>query len=469
MSNKTVLKGLIPLCYSKNIDKKHTNATLIVGSLEKKEKVFVFDSPWEGNHCVYQVIMKDDDKYVMYYLAHDTRIPFTEIRVCRAVSNDLLTWERPSYGIREFNGSKDNNIILDATDQKNGEKDAFFDNFFVFKDTNPSCAKDAKYKALAYKHPYQLETFFSKDGISFKRAYQINVEGKFDTLNTCFYDNEKKKYFMFIRDFHDVPENGDLNSGIRDIRVAESSDFKRWSKPRRLIFGKGKEDFPLYTNNIMKYPSNGDYLVGFPARYIERKEWTDNYDKLCGKESRLKRMEQSKRYGLAITDCLFMISKDGLRWERFDEALITPGIENDDNWVYGDGYLSYGMFEDGNYYSLFMGDSEWSEDCSKLYRHTIRKDGFAYYYAPYKEKRITLNKSKYIGGKIRLNFSTSAAGCVFVEITDGVNSEVSCEMFGDSVDREISISEEKLKKFIEKDIIVTVRLKDAKVYAVIFE
>ena len=29
----------------------------------KKEKVFVFDSPWEGNHCVYQVIMKDDDKY----------------------------------------------------------------------------------------------------------------------------------------------------------------------------------------------------------------------------------------------------------------------------------------------------------------------------------------------------------------------------------------------------------------------
>lgn len=441
--------------------RRRTNAILQIGSLIEGAPLITFDQPWEGDHCVYHNFFKDGDIYRMYYLAHASNRPFTEIKVCYMESQDGFHWVRPHLGLREFNGNKDNNIILDQSDQPH-EGD-FFDNFFVFKDRNPHSKKDELYKALAYKNPYRLECFFSADGINFRRGYPIEVEGHFDTLNVCFYDEDLEKYVAFIRGFHNIIDPMDLNQATRDIRRIESKDFRTWKETGLLDFGPS-EDIPLYTNQVMKRAKNT--YIGFPTRYIERHEWNDNYEKLLGKEARLARMNAHPRYGLALTDCLFMLSQDTKKWQRFDEALITPGIEDGTNWVYGDGYPAYGLIKRGPYVHFFLRKHQWSSSPAVLYDYYIRRDGFAYYYAPYQEKKIVLKPRKLSTDHIFINFATSAAGYVRLEISNGRKTISSLAMFGDSLHREVSIDSKELTGFLEQKVTITIYLKDAKIYTI---
>jgi hypothetical protein len=100
-----------------------------------------------------------------------------QIRVCYAESLDGLHWVKPALGICDFKGSRENNIILD-------DKTApFYDNFCVFKDENPACQPDKKYKAIGdYLHT--LTCFYSADGVHFKVGHLITDKGSYrKTLN----------------------------------------------------------------------------------------------------------------------------------------------------------------------------------------------------------------------------------------------------------------------------------------------
>ena len=61
-------------------------------------------------------------------------------RLLVLTSPDGKTWTRPNLGIHSYNGSTDNNIVMDVED--------FRDNMFIFRDTNPACPKDEQYKAV---------------------------------------------------------------------------------------------------------------------------------------------------------------------------------------------------------------------------------------------------------------------------------------------------------------------------------
>ena len=143
--------------------------------------------------------------------------------------------------------------------------------------------------------------------------------GKFDTLNIAFWDRHTEQYFCYIRDFHAVPADGGLNEGVRDIRWMASNDFKTWTTPIPLDFGES-EDYPLYTNVVQPYYRGDHMFVGFPSRYVERKAWTPNFEQLPGVDRRRARIKRLPRYGLAVTDCVFMSSRDGKRWKRWDDS-----------------------------------------------------------------------------------------------------------------------------------------------------
>ena len=108
------------------------------------EVVMIHDKPWEGNTCGYHTIFKDGHLYRMYYRGwgHDdkTQRQLHPAVVCYAESRDGIHWSRPSLGLVVFNGSKDNNIILEGLGSHN---------FTPFKDTNPDCPPQARYKAVA--------------------------------------------------------------------------------------------------------------------------------------------------------------------------------------------------------------------------------------------------------------------------------------------------------------------------------
>ena len=445
------------------IDTTQTTATLRLHQPQPKEVVLTHGEAWEGDMCDYHCILKDDDRYRMYYLAWRTcgDAPM----IAYAESTDGLLWVKPQLGLCAFEGARDNNIILD----KNTDT---FDNFSVFRDSNPNCPPDEVYKGVGLDgSDHWLWCFTSADGVRFKKAWRMTDRGKFDTLNVAFWDRHTAQYFCYIRDFHNVPSDGRLNEGIRDIRWMVSEDFKTWTTPVLLDFGEG-EDYPLYTNVAQPYYRGDHMFVGFPSRYVERKEWTPNFEQLPGVQRRKERMKRQPRYGLAVTDCVFMCSRDGKHWKRWDEAFMRPGPERDYNWVYGDCYPAVGMIETPSplpdaapELSMFAFENHWGRIPAELRRYTIRMDGFVSYHATFQPQRVVTKPFTFEGRALSVNFATSAAGYVKITLRGNAAELTSCELFGDSIDRRVVFQGGEVSSLAGQQVTMEMEMSDADVYS----
>ena len=468
------------------IDPEHTTALWRMHSPQRREPVICFDRPWEGSHCYFINMFRDGDRLRMYYHASGEGAP-AGVRICLAESHDGLRWEKPSLGICAFQGSRENNIVLDASmiPELPG---AISDNLFVFRDSNPDCPEEERYKGVCgivcQKRRY-LRCFVSPDGVHFRYGWELYERPMFfDSLNTAHYDPVRKKYFCYFRGWHrsELTPAGAGTAGqskdlIRDIRVMESEDFRHWSEPEPLAFGEDSRDFHLYTNGVEPYYRARHILVGFPARYTDRYAWSANYDRLCGREERLERMKGCPRFGLTVTDCLFMCSRDGRSWFRPDEAFLRPGPENDWSWRYGDCFLNAGMFETPSAYpgeapelSFLSPTKRWTQEASGnlLVRYGLRVDGFASRWAGYAPRVLTTKPIVFSGSRLSVNFETSAAGSMLVELTDGNGKPLdgfrSCELFGNSIDRTVDF-EGDLRTLAGKPVRLRIILSDADVYS----
>ncbi len=459
------------------IDTDRTTAEFRLHEPTRRECVMIHDAPWEGDGCDFHNIVKENDFYRMYYLGWWMleKGKGKDIYVCYAESSDGLTWKKPDLGLFEFEGSTRNNIILDR--KAHG---AQIDNFMVFKDKNPACPENERYKAVCQFHPPrpqrpQLICYLSADGIRFRKGHVITDKGYFDSLNVSFWDAEIKKYRCYFRSFHNVPLTGDLNAGVRDIRYIESENFINWSEPIMLDYGDA-EDIALYTNVVQPYARAPHTLIGFPSRYIERREWTPAFDELCGREKRLERMKHHPRYGLAVTDCLFMCSHDGVHFKRYDEAFMSPEAEAPTGWVYGDCYPSYGLIETpssipgaDNELSFFIFDGHWMGESARLYRYSMRRDGFVSLYAGAKEKVIVSKHFSFEGNGLYANIATSARGYAYFTLNDQQGCfTTSCEIFGNSTDKHIPFPADDLSAFSGKPVVLTVRMREADLYSIQF-
>ena len=147
------------------------------------------------------------------FLTTDKIAADTAIKVSRSILIKKI--KNNEVNLIPFINFKENNIVIDITDRdrfvvarnqntgtlmideiKEGQKyvENFIDNFFCFKDTNPNCKKGEEYKAFIYNTVYRLETMYSEDGIHFRRGYDVETPGKFDTLNTCLFDKNINKF-----------------------------------------------------------------------------------------------------------------------------------------------------------------------------------------------------------------------------------------------------------------------------------
>ena len=462
------------------IDTTATTASFRVHQPTLRECVLCHDEPWEGDGSDYHNFFYDSDAgiYRMYYLGW--RFHGNTPVVCYAESHDGLNWEKPKLKICEFDGSLDNNIILDNTMQKS------IDNFMVFLDSNPACPSEFKYKAVSADNVkidgrivHALVSYYSSDAIHFTRGGVITIKGAFDSLNVAFWDKNSNKYLAYFRSFHKA--TGDDGSwdpmcDIRDIRYIESDDFIHWSEPQLIDFGSAP-DIPLYTNNIQLYPRAPQIYIGLPTRYIERKVWTDSFDELCGRERRLERMKECRRYGLTVTDCVFICSRDGLHFKKYDEAFMRPLPENGRNWVYGDCYPARGILEttsniDGaeSELSLYAHHNHWMGVPAELWRYTLRRDGFVSLHAGQQEELILTKPFLYSGENLFTNFETSAWGYIYFTLVDSDGQEYcSCEYFGNSTDRHIIIPDNAAGQLSGRPVGLKIRLRDADIYSIQFK
>jgi hypothetical protein len=353
----------------------------------RREIVFRTDAPWEGNAAAYQSVFRDGDVYRMYYhgLHYRHSGPAAQAReehppmYCYAESPDGLHWTRPELGLFEFDGSKANNIILtpDYLAEFGGDPA----HTATFLDANPNCPPEERYKTLVVgSKPKGLYVLTSGDGVHFSllsREPSV-TEGAFDSQNLIFWDPVREEY----REYH-----RGLRDGVRDILTAASKDIRHFPKPEWLSYpGTPREQ--LYMNAVQPYYRAPHVFVGFPVRYTER-TWAGPLLDLPGLEERVERAKSHPRYGTAITDTLFMSSRDGLTFHRWPEAFIRPGPRQRESWVYGDNYPFWGMIETPSAtedappeLSLYATEGYWEGISTEIRRYTLRIDGFVSLQAP---------------------------------------------------------------------------------------
>ena len=413
----------------------------------EREVVMIHDKPWEGNTCGYNTIFKDGDLYRMYYRgwSHDekTKEQVHQAVVCYAESRDGIRWSRPNLSIVAFNGSKDNNIILEGLGSHN---------FTPFKDTNAACLPEARYKAVARgegNDNKKLFAFQSADGIHWRliKNEPILTEGAFDSQNLAFWDSMRNEYRCYFRDFR---------SGVRDIKTSTSKDFIHWTQPVWLEY-PGAPKQHLYTNQIQPYFRAPHIFVGFPTRYVPERG--------------------------SLTEGLLMTSRDGRIFHRWDEAIIRPG-RNKDKWHNRSNYIWLGIVETesnlpgaGNELSIYSNERYYKGPGVKTRRYTYRIDGFVSLHASFQGGEVITRPIIFQGSKLLMNFSTSAAGSVRAEIREaggdpirGYTLSECSEIYGDEIARVITWnSRSGLSELAGKAIRLRFVMRDADLFAFGFQ
>ncbi len=344
-------------------------AQLILHHPTYQEVSLVHDQPWEGNVCCYHTVFKDDLNYKMYYRGGVHKMPdlpdhpeFT----CLAVSTDGIAWEKPNFGLIEFNGSKNNNIIWVGSPAAH--------NFAPFHDQNPNCHPEQKYKAIAGKSQGLL-AYASPDGIHWTKIQDepVMTGGSYDSLNVAFWDSWQKKYLAYSRFF-----KKDVG---RAIKVYYSEDFLHWSDPVWLNYEEGTPNEQLYTNGIHQYHRSPAMRLGLPKRFIT---------------SRKSPHDPSDAGGIpGVSDGVFMCSRDGVNFSRWSEAFLRPGLQYE-RWINRNNMAAWGTVETAAAIpglppeiSLYATEGYYSNQANKIRRLTLRLDGFVSVNAPFTGGSVT--------------------------------------------------------------------------------
>ena len=376
---------------------------------ERREVVFRFDAPWEGTGSAYVVMMRDGERFRMYYRGGGE---LTQESTCMAESADGIHWTRPKLGLFDFKGSKENNIIWV------GRKKAYWEshNFAPFKDANPAAKPEEKYKAVALgRYPDEagetrkmLVALVSSNGIHWRRLREEPIirQGSFDSQNVAFWDTAQRQYVCYFREGRD---------GKRSVRRTTSKNFSDWTPAEWLDFGNTPLE-QFYTCAITPYFRNPEIYLGFPMRFVPERQ-------IVGAE---------KRKVDALSDGVFMAGRDGVHFNRqFMEGFIRPGLDQK-NWGSGHGNNTpaWGLLDTApNELSVYWCENyglDWMDKTVRVEtnrvpqvrRGTIRTDGFVSVNAPHAGGEFTTRPLIFSGKKLAVNFSTSAVGSLRAEILD---------------------------------------------------
>jgi hypothetical protein len=412
-------------------------ATLHLHKPTPHEVVLVTDKPWEGNTCAYYTIFRDGNRYRMYYRGshydEKTRRAAHPEVTCYAESNDGIHWTRPELGLCVWEGSKKNNIIWDGI----GTHD-----FTPFKDANPACPAESRYKALgrgAGKAKHGLYAFESPDGIHWKLLSEepVITKGAFDSQNLAFWDAHAGLYREYHRAFR----------GVRDIMTGTSKDFLHWSDPVFLTYPGAPREH-LYTNAIRPYPRAPHLLIGFPTRF---------------QPTRGQQVEPT-----------FMVSRDGLTFHRWTEPVIpvTAPKDRDGN---RSNYMTWGLVqrpEAPREYSVYATEAYYTGPDSRVRRFTYRVDGFVSVRAREAGELLT-RVVTFQGKQLEVNFTTEKKGSIQIEIQDGSGKPIQgftladgIPLQGDEVDGQVKWKgTEDLADLQGKPVRLRFHLEDADLYS----
>ena len=359
------------------------DAKQVLQKPQPREVVLVTDKPWEGNTSAYYTIFQDGDLYRMYYRGSHgdvkTQKSLHPEVTCYAESTDGIHWTKPNLGLFEYEGSKQNNIVW---------RGIGVHAFAAFKDTNPACRPEARYKGVSRGRPEGkrgLYFYESPDGLrwTMTSSEPIITEGAFDSQNLTFWDPHAKLY----REYHRTFVNG-----VRAIMTGTSPDYRNWPKPVLLKYESDRNEH-LYTNAIRNYARAPHILFGFPTRYLP---------------------DQNQR-----VEPIFMTSRDGLTFHRYNEPVISEDAPKDRSGNRSN-YMTWGMLQlPGNdrELSVYATEAYYEGPDSRVRRFVYRVDGFVAVHAE-NDGQLLTKPFRFSGKELAVNFVTANRGQLRIELQD---------------------------------------------------
>jgi hypothetical protein len=383
--------------------------TLVLHHPVDEGEVMPFDKPWEGAFSAYVTVIRDGDLFRLYYRGmpegHNdgSRMETT----CYAESHDGIHWEKPDLGIFEVHGTLHNNVIL-------ANAAPVTHNFAPFLDTRPGVPPEEKYKAVGGIAESGLIAWSSSDGIHWKKMQEKPVLTKedvasghnnpFDSQNVAFWSEHEGKYLCYFRTW--VRENG---TNYRTISRAVSDDFLHWSHIEAMDFGNTPRE-QLYTNQTSPYFRAPHIYISVAARFMPHRQVLT--------EEQARSLNVDPRYFKDCSDAVLMSSRGGNRYYRtFMEGFVRPGIGLD-NWVSRSNYPARNIVQTGPAEMSLYLNQDYAQPTAHLHRYSLRLDGFVSVNAPYSGGEMITKPFRFSGDTLFLNFSTSAAGYIKVEIQD---------------------------------------------------
>ena len=385
-----------------------------------QEVVLEFNQPWEGSISYDPVVMKEGDRYRLWYRGCGSESTWEDQCTAYAESVDGVHWERPTLGIFEFNGNRENNIVLQGSEAKA---------LCVFKDGNPNASDSERYKAIGVGPPIDkratLRGFTSPDGVHWETLDQDPILiapddpwPMFDSHNVAFWDTLQNRYVTYAR--------GWIPPGIRSIRRSVSDDFRHWSDLEFIDLGNSPTEH-LYKNACTQYFRAPHIYLMFPKRFVPDRKFDKDWP------------------ASGLSESVFMTSRDGVHWDRrFMEPFLSLGSDPD-SWTDRNQYIGVGVVPTGSAEMSVYFMEHYRRPSIRLRRGALRTDGFISVNAPYIGGEFLTKPLTFEGDKLVLNYTTSVAGGLRVEIQnaegqpiDGYRLSECVEIFGDEIERVVS-------------------------------
>lgn len=467
-----------------------------LGGPVEREAVLRSERPWEGNALLISSIYELGGTYYMLYRAEDGgrgREKASEIFLCLATSKDGLTWNKPELGLVAYAGSKANNI----TALEDGTPMTYV---YTFLDPRPGTPENERVKAIDMREGerraggagrgLRAQVLASADGkrwheLPLVADLQCDWPNAFDG-GTIFWSEVEQQFVGYFRYWdvsaprhaHTLDDWMIIRPGVRSVFRTASKDLTSWTKPEPMRFGDTPREHIYEAPTIPYYRNPALYIVLANRFNPGRRALTLAEEKQLGLSVIASENPNTPNYTFAsdANDLVLLVTKPGsLDYDRpFMEAFLRPGPDLG-NWSSRNNYpsLGGGIIPTGPAEISFYITRHHLQKDNFIQRISLRKDGFLSVNAPYAGGEMTTVPLTFTGDHLELNFSTSGAGEIRVEVDSldgkplpGFAFEDCDVLIGDRIGGIVSWhGRQSLSAYAGKPVRLRFRMMDADLYA----
>ncbi len=376
------------------------------------------DRPWDGPANAGIAVFQHKGRTLLYYRAMTLDPSDGSGALCVATSEDGVTWAKPALGLVARAGCEATNLVADT--------DGRTLSAVPWLDTRPGVPDGERIKAIASEPlsgeahtafadpagPKRLVFWASEDGFIFRKLdpqpeLVSTLRNCFDGGNTMFWSEAEGRYVLTYRWY-----DGEWGSGYRSIARTTSEDLMTWSDSVPMTYG-GTPREQFYTNNTQPYVRAPHLYLAPAARFMEgRRALTDAQIAAIG-------LKQSHGhvYGNDCSDAVLLTSRAGSnRYDRtFMEVFIRPGLDAS-AWVSRTNHPLTGILPWGTDHLALYVSRAYMQESWHIERLLLRLDGFASVSAPWAGGELLTRPFTFEGSALEINYRTSAAGSVRVEV-----------------------------------------------------